>query len=38
MGMDRKIEILARSKGMKTKQYVNQLFKDIFAGFNLEGY
>ncbi|WP_455369479.1 DUF7411 family protein [[Eubacterium] cellulosolvens] len=37
-GMDRKIEILARSKGLKTKQYVNQLFKEIFLSFNLEDY
>jgi asparagine synthase (glutamine-hydrolysing) len=34
-GMNRRIEILAKSKGMKTKQYVNQLFKDIFVNFNL---
>jgi asparagine synthase (glutamine-hydrolysing) len=37
-GIDRKIEILARSKRMKTKQYVNQLFKDIFIRFNLDNY
>jgi asparagine synthase (glutamine-hydrolysing) len=29
-GIDRRIEVLAKSKGMKKKQYVNQLFKDIF--------
>jgi len=35
-GMNRRIEILAKSKGMKTKQYVNQLFNDIFVNFNLK--
>ncbi len=35
-GIDRRIANLAKSKGMKTKQYVNQLFKDIFVNFNLE--
>jgi asparagine synthase (glutamine-hydrolysing) len=35
-GIDKRMKILAKSKGLKTKQYVNQLFKHIFFNLNLE--